>query len=234
MGSSVHGTPFDRRSLTASATRWPANGSGSMGSLRARARPCRRAVGAGPAGRAEGCGRRACPASSPGPAEPRPPAPVRRSVGRLGAVAARAAALAVLALAALALAVPERAQAQTEHEVAADWALKPDAVGAGEQFRLIFLSSTTRDATSTDIADYNTHVQNAAAAGHFGDTQLQLGFHCVGQHGDGQRQDQHRDEVHRYRCADLLGPHDEDPWCGGDQLRGLVRRHMGKFIVWAN
>ena len=115
MGSSVHGTPFDRRSLTASATRWPANGSGSMGSLRARARPCRRAVGAGPAGRAEGCGRRACPASSPGPAEPRPPAPVRRSVGRLGAVA-RAAALAVLALAALALAVPERAQAQTLEE----------------------------------------------------------------------------------------------------------------------
>ena len=117
MGSSVHGTPFDRRSLTASATRWPANGSGSMGFLRARARPCRRAVGAGPAGRAEGCGRRACPASSPGPAEPRPPAPVNRSVGRLGAVAvAHAAALAVLALAALALAVPERAQAQTLEE----------------------------------------------------------------------------------------------------------------------
>ena len=165
MGSSVHGTPFDRRSLTASATRWPANGSGSMGSLRARARPCRRAVGAGPAGRAEGCGRRACPASSPGPAEPRPPAPVRRSVGRLGA-AARAAALAVLALAALALAVPERAQAQTEYEVAADWVLKPDAVGAGEKFRLIFVTSTTRAGTSTDIADYNTRVQNAAAVGH--------------------------------------------------------------------
>ena len=115
MGSSLHGTPFDRRSLTASATRWPANGSGSMGSLRARARPCRRAVGAGPAGRAEGCGRRACPASPPGPAEPRPRALVRRSVGRLGA-AARAAALAVLALAALALAVPERAAGADGHD----------------------------------------------------------------------------------------------------------------------
>ena len=81
-----------------------------------------------------------------------------RSVGRLGA--------AVLALAALALAVPERAAAQTEHEVTADWALKPNAVSAGEKFRLIFVTSTTRDATSTDIGDYNTHVQNAAAAGH--------------------------------------------------------------------
>ena len=46
------------------------------------------------------------------------------------------------------------------------WSLKPDAVGAGETFRLMFVSSTTRNATSTDIADYNTHVQEAAAAGH--------------------------------------------------------------------
>ena len=93
MGSSLHGTPFDRRSLTASATRWPANGSGSMGCLRARARPCRRAVGAGPAGRAEGCGRRACPASSPGPAEPRPSARALRPGARPRGGAARARAL---------------------------------------------------------------------------------------------------------------------------------------------
>ena len=56
------------------------------------------------------------------------------------------------------------AQAQTEM-VPADWALKPADLGAGEQFRLIFVSSTGRDALSTDIADYNTFVRTRAAAG---------------------------------------------------------------------
>jgi hypothetical protein len=32
----------------------------------------------------------------------------------------------------------------------------------GDTYRLIFVSSTTRDATSSDVADYNTHIQNAA------------------------------------------------------------------------
>ena len=54
--------------------------------------------------------------------------------------------------------------AQTEM-VPADWALKPADIDAGEQFRLMFVSSTTRDATSTDIAAYNTFVSTRAAAG---------------------------------------------------------------------
>ena len=49
--------------------------------------------------------------------------------------------------------------------VPADWALKPADLGAGEQFRLIFVSATGRDALSTDIADYNTFVTTRAAAG---------------------------------------------------------------------
>ena len=47
-----------------------------------------------------------------------------------------------------------------------DWALKPADLTTGEAFRLLFLTSTTRDATSSDIADYNAFVQTAAAAGH--------------------------------------------------------------------
>ena len=47
-----------------------------------------------------------------------------------------------------------------------DWSLKPADIGPGERFRLIFLSSTKRDATSNDIETYNTFVQNRAAAGH--------------------------------------------------------------------
>ena len=64
---------------------------------------------------------------------------------------ARAATLALAVLAVLAVGLPEHAEAQTE--VPADWALKPVDIAAGEQFRLMFVSSTTRDATSTDIAD---------------------------------------------------------------------------------
>ena len=75
---------------------------------------------------------------------------------------ARACLALLAATALLALAAP--AQAQTEM-VPADWALKPADLGAGEQFRLIFVSSTGRDALSTDIADYNTFVSTRAAAG---------------------------------------------------------------------
>ena len=50
--------------------------------------------------------------------------------------------------------------------VSADWGLIPNGLGAGAEFRLIFISSGTRDGSSTDIADYNTFVQDAAAAGH--------------------------------------------------------------------
>ena len=59
--------------------------------------------------------------------------------------------------------MPEDATAQTE--VPADWALKPSDIDAGEQFRLMFITSTTRNATSTDITDYNTFVSTRAAAG---------------------------------------------------------------------
>ena len=66
-------------------------------------------------------------------------------------------------LAVLALGMPEDATAQTE--VPADWALKPADIDAGEQFRLMFITSTTRNPTSTDITDYNTFVSTRAAAG---------------------------------------------------------------------
>ena len=51
-------------------------------------------------------------------------------------------------------------------DVPSTWALKPTGLTAGDTFRLLFLSSTKRDASSTDIADYNTFIQTTAAAGH--------------------------------------------------------------------
>ena len=73
--------------------------------------------------------------------------------------------------------LPNEAAAQTAPEctsansdgsytVPFGWALKPSGLAAGTKFRLLFITSTTRDATATDIATYNTFVQTAAKAGH--------------------------------------------------------------------
>ena len=51
-------------------------------------------------------------------------------------------------------------------EIPVDWVLKPSGLEAGDRFRLLFLSSTTRNAESTSIATYNGFVQDLAAAGH--------------------------------------------------------------------
>ena len=70
------------------------------------------------------------------------------------------------------------ASAQTV--VPADWALKPSGLSGGDQFRLLFITSTTRNAESTDIANYNTFVQGRAAAGHQAIRSHSSGFRVVG------------------------------------------------------
>ena len=52
------------------------------------------------------------------------------------------------------------------YEVPHDWALKPSGLSAGDNFRLLFVTSTRRDARASDIATYNTFVQTRAKAGH--------------------------------------------------------------------
>ena len=64
--------------------------------------------------------------------------------------------------------------------VTSNWSLTPDGVSGGQQFRLIFYSSTKRDAQSDDIEDYNTFVQARAAAGHAAIRQYSDGFTAVG------------------------------------------------------
>ena len=56
--------------------------------------------------------------------------------------------------------------APTAQEVPADWALNPADLSAGDSFRLLLVSSTTRNAESDIIGDYDDHVQSAAASGH--------------------------------------------------------------------
>ena len=65
-------------------------------------------------------------------------------------------------------------------EVPSDWSLKPTGLAAGTQFRLLFLSSTRRNASSTDIATYNTFIQGRAAAGHTDIRAYSAGFRVVG------------------------------------------------------
>ena len=65
-------------------------------------------------------------------------------------------------------------------EVPADWSLIPAALSSGDTFRLIFLSSTRRNGSATDIATYNTFVQDRAAAGHADIQAYSDGFRVVG------------------------------------------------------
>ena len=51
-------------------------------------------------------------------------------------------------------------------EVPRSWALTPSGISTGGKFRLLFVTSTRRNAGSTNISDYNRFVQGIAAAGH--------------------------------------------------------------------
>ncbi|MCY4480880.1 MAG: fibronectin type III domain-containing protein [Rhodospirillales bacterium] len=81
--------------------------------------------------------------------------------GRLAVLAAAALAL-TAGLAALLPAAP--AEAQTAQTVQVGSSLIPSGVNAGDSFRLLFVTSTTRNAQSTNIADYNSFVQARANA----------------------------------------------------------------------
>ena len=93
----------------------------------------------------------------------------------LAACRRRAAAGSVPLLAALllapVLAVPE---ARAETEVRDDWTLIPTGLGKGSRFRLLFVTQGKRNATSSDIGDYNSFVQ-AQAAGSHSDVQAHSG-----------------------------------------------------------
>ena len=65
-------------------------------------------------------------------------------------------------------------------EVPATWSLVPSGLSTGDEFRLIFLSSTKRDGSATDIKTYNTFIQDRAAAGHSDIQAYSSGFRVVG------------------------------------------------------
>ena len=54
----------------------------------------------------------------------------------------------------------------SETVVPSNWGLIPTGLTTGDRFRLLFIPSTDRNASSSDIEVYNTWVQAQAAAGH--------------------------------------------------------------------
>ena len=107
------------------------------------------------------------------PAGVRAPAFARRRPGLF-----RAAACLVVAAAAL-LVLPAGVSAQ-ENPVHPSWSLTPSGLSEGDRFRLIFVTSTKRNATSSNIGVYNTFVQNRAAAGHTAIRSYSSQFRVVG------------------------------------------------------
>ena len=64
--------------------------------------------------------------------------------------------------------------------VSASWSLIPTGLSVGDEFRLLFLSSTGRDAEASGIGTYNTFIQDLANAGHTDIQQYGDGFKVVG------------------------------------------------------
>ena len=74
-------------------------------------------------------------------------------------------------------------QAQsTETTAPFGWNLTPSGLQAGDRFRLLIVTSTTRDATSTNISHYDAHVQSAVASanGHTDIRSYSSGFRVLG------------------------------------------------------
>ena len=70
-----------------------------------------------------------------------------------------------------------------EATVRADWSLHPPGVASGEPFRLIFVTSTNRDATSSNIDVYNRFVIDAAGSGNADVRAYRNGFRAVASAG---------------------------------------------------
>ena len=116
------------------------------------------------------------------------------------------------------------AEEMGETTVPADWSLIPTGLGPGDSFRLLFIGTNNRNASSSDIADYNTFVQNLVANnGHADIKALSATFRMVGSTEDVDARDaKHRHDGHG-RGHLLAGRRQ-----GGRQLRRLLRRRLGR------
>ncbi len=68
----------------------------------------------------------------------------------------------------------------TPNVVPGDWPLKPEGLTTGDEFRLLFATSGTRDASATSIGAYHAFVRDAAKSGHAGIRQYADTFNVLG------------------------------------------------------
>ena len=98
--------------------------------------------------------------------------PARAVAGVVARLLPRGLAAALLALLLLpGLAAPAAAQTPTanadgSYSVPLNWPLKPAGVPVGGKFRLLLITDTWRDASSTSISTYDSHVQSQVGSGH--------------------------------------------------------------------
>ena len=73
------------------------------------------------------------------------------------------------------------AQTQAQVDVPGNWELKPPGLQAGDEFRLLLRTKNRHYATSTNISDYDTHVQGQVAArGHAALKEYSTHFRILG------------------------------------------------------
>ena len=119
--------------------------------------------------------------------------------------------------------------------VPAGWGLKPSALGAGDDFRLLFRSSTARDATSADIADYDAFIRNVVATLGHADVLPYAGFFQVfgstrssaGSTGTTAR-------VHTGMAAEHTQHVPSGGWTDGSAASSVGDASVGTPIYWLN
>ena len=127
-------------------------------------------------------------------------------------------------------------------EVPTSWNLKPSSLSAGDDFRLIFRSSTQRDATSSDIAEYDAFIHNVIATNGHADIKPYSGFFKVfastrsGSGSTGTTARVHNGLLTTAQKSDPhTGHHDQagDEWADGSQ-RSTVGNSAGTPTYWLN
>ncbi len=119
--------------------------------------------------------------------------------------------------------------------VPASWGLKPSALGAGDDFRLLFRSSTTRDATSTDIADYDAFIRDVLATAGHADILPYAGFFKVfGSTRSGSGSTGTTARVHTGMAAEHNQHVPSGGWLDGSAASSVGDASVGTPIYWLN
>ena len=119
-------------------------------------------------------------------------------------------------------------------EVPSSWGLAPSGLSGGDDFRLLFRTSTGRDATSSDIAKYDAFVRGVLAGGGHSDIKPYAGFFKVfggtrstsGATGTSAR-------VHNGMATAHTGHLQNGPWTDGS-TRATVGNAAGVPTYWLN